>query len=48
MKIRYIFVVCLVLAVAGLSKAGSEETEYFAVFMEGKKIGHAIQSRVTG
>jgi hypothetical protein len=46
MKIRYIFVVCLVLAVAHLSKAGSEETEYFAVFMEGKKIGHAIQSRV--
>ncbi|MFZ0035382.1 MAG: transglutaminase-like domain-containing protein [Sedimentisphaerales bacterium] len=46
MKIRYIFVVCLVLAVASLSKAGPEETEYFAVFMEGKKIGHAIQSRV--
>ena len=23
----------------------AEETEYFAVFMEGKKIGHAIQSR---
>jgi len=23
-----------------------EETEYFAVFMEGKKVGHAIQSRV--
>jgi hypothetical protein len=46
MKIRYIFVVCLVLAVVSLSKAGSEETEYFAVFMEGKKIGHAIQSRV--
>jgi len=24
----------------------SDETEYFAVFMEGKKVGHAIQSRV--
>ncbi|NIP26975.1 MAG: hypothetical protein GWN67_23835 [Phycisphaerae bacterium] len=24
----------------------SEETEYFAVFMEGKKVGHAIQTRV--
>lgn len=46
MRIQYIFVVCLVLAVASLSKADSEETEYFAVFMEGKKIGHAIQSRV--
>ena len=46
MKIRYILVVCLVLAVAGLSKADLGETEYFAVFMEGKKIGHAIRSRV--
>jgi hypothetical protein len=47
MKIRYIFVVCLVLAAAGISNADSGEAEYFAVFMEGKKIGHAIQSRVT-
>jgi hypothetical protein len=46
MKIRCIFAVCLVLAAAGVSNAKSEETEYFAVFMEGKKIGHAIQSRV--
>jgi len=28
------------------SKADSNETEYLAVFMENKKIGHAIQSRV--
>jgi len=27
-------------------EAASEETEYLAVFMEGKKVGHAIQSRV--
>jgi hypothetical protein len=27
-------------------EASSDETEYFAVFMEGKKVGHAIQSRV--
>jgi hypothetical protein len=27
-------------------EAESGETEYFAVFMEGKKVGHAIQSRV--
>ena len=48
MKIRYIFAVCLVLAAAGVSKAKSaDETEYFAVFMEGKKVGHAIRSRVT-
>jgi hypothetical protein len=47
MKIRCIFAVCLVLAAAGVSNAKSEETEYYAVFMEGKKIGHLIQSRVT-
>ena len=28
------------------NEAASDETEYFAVFMEGKKVGHAIQSRV--
>jgi hypothetical protein len=47
MKIRCIFAVCLVLAAAGVSNAKSEETEYYAVFMEGKKIGHVIRSRVT-
>ena len=26
--------------------ADSKETEYFAVFVEGKKVGHAVQSRV--
>jgi hypothetical protein len=46
MKIRYIFAVCLVLAAAGVSNAKSEETEYFAVFMDGKKIGHSIRSHV--
>jgi len=46
MKIRQILSICLVLAVASLSKADSEDVEYFAVFMEGKKVGHAIQSRV--
>ena len=48
MKIRHIFAVCLVLAAAGVSQSESAgETEYFAVFMGGKKIGHSIQSRVT-
>jgi hypothetical protein len=47
MKIRCIFAVCLVLAAAGVSNAKSEETEYYAVFMEGKKIGHSIRNRVT-
>ncbi len=27
-------------------QAQSEETEYFALFLEGKKVGHAIQNRV--
>ncbi|MCH7556493.1 MAG: transglutaminase domain-containing protein [Planctomycetes bacterium] len=31
---------------AGYEQAQPEETEYFAVFMEGKKIGYAIQNRV--
>jgi hypothetical protein len=42
MKVRYLMSVCLSLVVAG-SALG--ETEYFAVFMEGKKVGHTIQSR---
>lgn len=29
-----------------LSEAASDEKEYFALFMEGKKVGYAIQSRV--
>ena len=54
MKIKCALSVCLVLAVivcltcpshAG-SKAVADETEYLAVFMEGKKVGHAIQSRI--
>ena len=46
MKIRYIFGVCLALAATSKSFAQSQDTEYLAVFMEGKKVGHAIQSRV--
>jgi len=30
---------------AGSEQARSEETEYFAVFMEGRKVGYAIQNR---
>jgi hypothetical protein len=47
MKIRRLFAVCLVLAAASISNAKSEETDYYAVFMEGKKVGHAMRSRVT-
>ena len=31
---------------AGSEQDQPEETEYFALFMEGKKVGHAIQNRV--
>jgi hypothetical protein len=54
MKIKYALSVCSVFAVIAClistrlasSKAESDDTEYFAVFMEEKKVGHAIQSRV--
>jgi hypothetical protein len=46
MKIQRIFAVCLFLAAAGVSRAYTEEPQYSAVFMEGKKVGYAIQSRV--
>jgi hypothetical protein len=51
MKIRYFLCIWIVFS-AGLSvfgrpgeNAGAPEEEYFAVFMEGKKVGYAIQSR---
>ncbi|MDD5326887.1 MAG: transglutaminase-like domain-containing protein [Phycisphaerae bacterium] len=46
MRIRHIFVICLFLAAAVVGWAGSEETEYYAVFVDGKKVGHAERSRV--
>jgi hypothetical protein len=54
MKIKRTLSVCSIVAVItclfSTSFAGSnaelDEKEYFAVFMEGKKVGHAIQSRV--
>lgn len=50
MRVWYLLGVCLVLVAAGspvlLSATSGGETEYFAVFIEGKKVGHAIQSRV--
>ena len=54
MKIKYARSICLIFAVIVCplsttladSKAVSDETEYFAIFMEGKKVGHAIQTRV--
>ena len=58
MKVQYLSVICSVLAlilwpastISAERKPVSDETEseieYFAVFMEGKKVGHAIQKRV--
>ncbi|MHC4620019.1 MAG: hypothetical protein ACYTEQ_19915, partial [Planctomycetota bacterium] len=45
MRIRYLLGICLMIA-AGRPASVSGEAEYLAVFMEGKKVGHAIQSRV--
>ena len=53
MKIKYVLSVCSIFAVIAClistssagSKAVSDETEYFAVFMEGKKVGHAVETR---
>ena len=52
---KYRFGICVFLlaaAVACEKQAGpagkvspAEETDYFAVFMEGKKVGHAVQTR---
>ncbi|MBN1391777.1 MAG: transglutaminase domain-containing protein [Sedimentisphaerales bacterium] len=44
MRTGHIFVIIAVLA-AG-AKAASEETEYYAVFVGGKKMGYSIQTRV--
>lgn len=48
LKIVLVFavVVCLIHPASAGAKADSDETEYFAIFMEGKKVGHTIQSRV--
>jgi len=55
MKVRYLLGVCLALVAAGSPRPvlgetvglqGVCETEYFAVFMAGKKVGHAVLSRV--
>jgi len=54
MKIKYALSICSVFAVIAClistssagSKAESDETEYLAIFMEGKKVGHAVESRV--
>jgi len=46
MTIKYLLGTCLILLLLCPSALASKQAEYFAVFMEGKKIGHAIQSRV--
>lgn len=49
MKIKYALNVCLIFAVitcmVSTSLAGSDEAEYLAVFMEGKKVGYAVETR---
>lgn len=53
MKVRHILCVCLMFLTTAWPtstgfaepKSALDETEYFAVFMEGKKVGHAVQTR---
>jgi hypothetical protein len=47
LKISLIFAIfaCLVPTTLAGPKADSDETEYLAVFMEGKKVGHAVETR---
>jgi hypothetical protein len=53
MKIKYApnvflffaIIVCLISTSLAGSKAESDDTEYLAVFMEGKKVGHAVETR---
>jgi hypothetical protein len=45
MRIRYLVGICLLVTGGGWAEPVSGETEYFAVFMEGKKVGYAIQRR---
>lgn len=49
MKFKYALNICLVFAVitclVSTSFADSDEAEYLAVFMEGKKVGHAVETR---
>jgi len=45
MKTRYRTVLALVLFPAWAAQAAERHVEYFAVFMDGKKIGHATQIR---
>ncbi len=45
MKSRHFFGVWLVLSAVGWAQPAASETEYFAIFMEGKKVGYAIHTR---
>jgi hypothetical protein len=45
MRIWYVLGICLLAAGGGGPESAQSETEYYAVFMEGKKVGYTIQSR---
>ena len=46
MKTKCCLGICLVLTAVCFAQAESNQTEYLAVFLAGKKVGHAVQSRV--
>ncbi|MFC1793435.1 transglutaminase family protein [Planctomycetota bacterium] len=45
-SVVFAVIICLISTSLAGSNAESDEKEYFAVFMESKKVGHAIQSRI--
>jgi len=47
-RVFWVFVttVCLAQTTSATAKSDSDHTQYFAVFVEGRKVGHAIHSRV--
>ena len=46
MRVRYFVYLSLALTLLAHPKPASGQEEYFAVFMEGKKVGYAIQNRI--
>jgi len=46
MKVWYIVGICFAFVAAGPARGQVSETEYFAVFMEGRKVGHSTLSRI--
>ena len=45
MRLKNLVFVCLVVMLSGAARPVSGEEEYYAIFLNGKKVGHAIEGR---